>query len=93
VLQDGETVFVEHIAIEPRGEGFVYVAELPDAAPVEFRLVERGEQWLRFENPSHDFPQRIEYRRDGNVLHAEISGTTPEGVQSQAWELERVSAK
>lgn len=93
VVADGKTVFVEKIAIEPRGKGFAYVAEIPGAAPVEFRLVERGEQWLRFENPSHDFPQRIEYRRDGKSLHAEISGTTPEGERSQSWDMRRVSGK
>ena len=33
-----------------------------------------GNDWVRFENSAHDFPQRVEYRRKGNDLHAEISG-------------------
>ena len=28
-----------------------------------------------FENPKHDFPQRIRYRLKGDTLHARIEGT------------------
>ena len=28
-----------------------------------------------FENPAHDFPQRVIYKRDGDKLNARIEGT------------------
>lgn len=93
VLRDGRPVFEEKLAIEPRGKGFAYVAELPGAPPVEFELVERGEDWLRFENLRHDFPQRIEYRRDGDRLRAEVSGTTQSGPHSLVFDYRRVSGR
>jgi hypothetical protein len=48
------------------------------AAPVEFRMVEQialddPTQIAVFENSSHDYPQRILYRREGNRLTATIS--------------------
>ena len=30
-----------------------------------------------FANPEHDFPQRIRYTRDGDLLQAELSGGNP----------------
>jgi hypothetical protein len=45
---------------------------------------------VRFENPSHDFPQRIEYRRDGNVLRAEASGIDKGVRRAEIHDLRRV---
>ena len=39
----------------------------------EFTGVQLIEGFARFENPSHDFPQRIEYRRIGDTLSAKVS--------------------
>lgn len=39
-----------------------------------------------FENPGHDFPTRIAYRRDGDRLFAEVSG--PGGSNSQRWQFQ-----
>jgi len=89
-LRDGREVFGEQLAIEPRGESFVYVALLPGAAPVEFKLVDRGATWARFENPEHDFPQRIEYRRDGNSMRATVSGVEKGVEQREVIEYQRV---
>lgn len=36
-----------------------------------------------FENPGHDFPTRVAYRREGNALLAEVSG--PNGANPQRW--------
>lgn len=40
-----------------------------------------------FENPDHDFPTRIAYRREGDRLFAEISG--PGGANPQRWQFRR----
>lgn len=73
--RDGQTVFEEKLRIEADGDGVFYVADVPgNAAPVRFRMVEQTDAAAVFENPDHDFPKRIAYRRDGNRLHAQISG-------------------
>lgn len=60
----------------------------PQGAPaVPFALVRATRNELVFENPSHDFPTRIIYRRDLNVLTATISG--PDGTNAQSWRYRR----
>jgi len=52
-----------------------YVAQPGGRPPTAFRRTAGAGHWVRFENPDHDFPQRIEYRRDGDILHAEVTGS------------------
>ena len=58
-----------------------YIAQPGGRAATKFRMTARGEQWIRFENPEHDFPQWIEYRRNGDRLHAEIAGPGEHGKE------------
>lgn len=58
-----------------------YVAQPGGRPPTTFPMTASGAQWIRFQNPAHDFPQRIEYRRDGEVLHAEIAGPGKDGEE------------
>jgi hypothetical protein len=51
-----------------------FIAQPNGGAPVTFKLTARGADWARFENPAHDFPTRVEYRRSGARLHAQIAG-------------------
>ena len=92
-LKGDREVLREILSIEPRGKNYVYVAELPNRGPVEFKLVDRGIEWARFENPEHDFPQRIEYRRNGNNLRAEVSGIENGHVQREIIEYRRVASR
>jgi hypothetical protein len=57
------------------------------ATPVAFALVRASRNELVFENPSHDFPTRIAYRRNGNILTATVSG--PGGKDAQSWRYRR----
>lgn len=50
-------------------------------APTVFPQVGRGEGWIRFGNAAHDFPNLIEYRREGDALHAWIAGPGPGGEE------------
>ncbi len=77
VIAGGKTAFFEYLRIESRPEGLYYVAH-PKARPgVEFKLVRCQEGEALFENPAHDHPQRILYRKgtDGSLT------TRVEGVQ------------
>lgn len=67
----------EFLGIHERGDTLVLVAEPAGQARTEFRA--RGPVPPRavvFENPGHDFPQRIHYRAVGSdSLRARVEGT------------------
>jgi hypothetical protein len=44
-----------------------------DQKPVRFEATASGDKWMTFENPAHDYPQRIAYWREGRTLKAKIS--------------------
>lgn len=56
--------------------------------PVAFRIVEMERDFVAFENPKHDYPTRISYRREGNMLIATTSG--PGGSNPQTWRYKRM---
>ena len=63
-------------------DGVVTYLAQPEGRPeTAFKRTGGGENWVRFENPQHDFPTRIEYRREGDVLTAEIAGPGKEGKE------------
>ena len=55
--------------------------------PTRFRLTSSSGREAVFENPAHDFPTRIAYRRVGDRLTATISG--PNGAGRQSWTYRR----
>jgi hypothetical protein len=70
-----ERVFFEYLRIETRDDGVYYVAKPSNQPEAAFRLtgVTPGAGAV-FENPGHDFPRRIAYALEGDVLTATISG-------------------
>jgi len=62
-VSGGRMVAFEFLRIVERDGGLVYIAQPGGAAPTEFVLTERGATRAVFENPRHDFPQRIVYER------------------------------
>ena len=74
-LADGRTVFFEFLRIEARPDGIYYVAQPRGRPATDFKLTRGGETEAIFENPAHDFPKRILYRRnaDGSIT-ARIDG-------------------
>ena len=78
----------EFMRIATDKDGVVSFWGSPEGAPpVAFKLVSAAPNSVVFENPAHDFPTRIAYRRDGKVLTATISG--PGGAGAQSWRYER----
>lgn len=71
----------EFLRVELRDGVPTYLAQPQGVPAVAFKLTQSGESSARFENPAHDFPQRIEYRRKGNAMRAEIAG--PRGGQER----------
>jgi hypothetical protein len=68
----------EFLRVDQGAKGLAYLASPGGRSPpTEFPLAEARPGYARFENPAHDFPKRIVYRREGAELHAEVSGDGP----------------
>ena len=74
----------ESMRIAVRADGTIsFYAQPRGAAASEFPAVSIGEESIEFANPKHDYPQRIRYWRQGQLLMAEISKI--DGSDSQRW--------
>ena len=65
-LEEQEKKISEHLEIKSEGEQLVYsatVSDQNDGRTIPFRLTESDGHTLVFENPEHDFPQKIVYRK------------------------------
>lgn len=74
---DGKTVSYEFLRIVTGETGIDYIAK-PSSSKDEttFRLSKATATEVVFENPAHDFPQRIIYRKENaDSLFARIEGT------------------
>ncbi len=76
-IAGGKTVFFEYAEIaETKGEVAYTVALGIGARSVSFKLIKGTDTEAVFENLTHDFPQRIIYRRaSANSLFARIEGS------------------
>jgi len=72
----GKTVFTEHLQIREANGQISYIVALGmGAKSVVFKLIKSSDNEVVFENPEHDFPQRIIYRREStDALFARIEG-------------------
>ena len=75
-ISGGRTIEFEYLRLEQRGEEIFYVAHPKARYPgTDFKLTRLSDKEAVFENPEHDFPKRIIYRKglDGS-LTASIDG-------------------
>jgi len=63
----------EAMEIVHRADAYVYVASPVGQARTEFVITTLEANHFIAENPTHDFPTRIEYTREGNTLTAHVS--------------------
>lgn len=83
-----EVEWWEHTRIERNG-GTMRFCALPKGQPGAcFNAAKVSANQIVFENPGHDFPTRVAYRRDGDQLFAEISGKG--GSNPQRWTFRRI---
>jgi len=77
-VKNGKTVAHEFILLRQNEAGEVhYIAKPSGQAEASFKLVRAGDREAVFENPAHDFPQRIIYRlQEDGSLHARIEGVS-----------------
>ncbi len=86
-VKGGKMVAFEFLRIVERDATLVYVAQPGGQTATEFTLVEQDGTRAVFENPRHDFPQRIAYERVDEQLSAEISFI--DGGQPQRFDFTR----
>jgi hypothetical protein len=82
-VRDGRTVEFEFLQIRSEEGTLVYEARPSGQPAASFPLKSAADGALTFENPSHDFPQRIIYRRTAGGIAARIEGMTngtPRGI-------------
>lgn len=74
-VKNDKAVDYEFMRIEQRGDDIFFIAK-PRANKEEtpFKLMELASSEATFENPDHDFPQRVVYKRQGTKLTGRIEG-------------------
>lgn len=89
----GRTVFFEYLRIEARGADIFYVAHPKARTPgTDFKLVKLTGQEAVFENPAHDFPKRLIYRKNSDgSLTARIEGNGTEKEKPQEFQYRRIA--
>jgi len=66
--------FYEVMSIKLNDDGlWIYTAHPSGQASASFIAVETNENSVVFTNPDHDYPQQINYRREGSLLYASVS--------------------
>ena len=77
MLDDKDTVFVERLKITRRRGNLYYVAEVAEnAEPTYFKITSVGNNSFVCENEAHDFPKKIAYSLDSDILTVVISGNS-----------------
>jgi hypothetical protein len=89
-----DTVSSETISLEQNGKKLFYIPTVRDQnsnQPVNFILTSSTNKQLIFENPEHDFPQKISYTQiTYDSLLAEISGSIEGKPNAQTFPMVRV---
>jgi len=75
-VKSGKAVDYEFLRIVEDADGIFYVAKpTGNKDETSFKLTKASAGEVLFENPAHDFPQRIIYKLTGNRLNARTEGS------------------
>lgn len=90
--RDGVATGYEFSTIAVKDSAVVLTPRPEGQQPVPFPLTRLDRSSAVWENPAHDFPTRIAYRRlPGDTLAARIEGPGPDGATvSEEWRMARV---
>ena len=84
VRPNGRTLF-EFMRIEKKDDTLVFQAMPNGQPPTPFPAKEIAADRITFENPDHDFPQRIIYWKSGGQLCARVEGAMNGKAASEQW--------
>ncbi len=89
-ISSNDTISSEQLKIITRGNDIFYIASPSDQMTTEFKLKQLNDNEVLFENPEHDFPQSIYYKRlSSDSLYAKIEGKINDQPQAMEffWKL------
>ncbi len=91
-VKNGKTVATEFMQIRSDDTGAITFTAMPSGqATATFPLLRISEDEVVFENPTHDFPQRIAYQRvDAAHLRARIEGGSGDTAKVIAFPMQRI---
>lgn len=69
--------------------GISLIAQPMGGAPTEFAMASSGPESIEFANARHDYPQRVRYWRQGQLLMAEVAKI--DGSNAQRWNYRPVA--
>jgi hypothetical protein len=87
----GKTVDYEFLLIRDLPEGLTLIAKPSNQPEARFKVSSKTADEIVFENPAHDFPQRIRYRIAGDALHARVEGMMSGKARGVDFPYKRVS--
>ena len=95
-VNNGKTTEWEFLIIREGAKGLDYVAKPSGQPEATFTAATASATEVVLENPAHDFPKKIGYKRDGDSLTAWIEGhqraDAQDRVPPQEGELRRLAA-
>ncbi len=90
-LRRGRPASFEQVRIEVREGQIQYVPIVGRQGPIAFTLKSSGDQQVVFENPAHDYPQRISYTRAGDELRARTEVLNESNPRPQNFLYKRIA--
>ena len=93
-IKEKDTLHFESITLQQKGEVLTYTATVEgqnDDKPVNFKLTTATEKQMVFENPKHDYPQKISYTLiTADSLVAKISGIQQGKPSSEQFSIKKI---
>lgn len=94
VMNESDTIINERIEVKKIGNDFYYIPTVTaqnNDQPVQFKMINNSDTLLVFDNPGHDFPQRIMYRFHGkDSIVARVQGVVKGELQFEEFYFRRV---
>ena len=93
VVKEGDTMVFENIRIVEEADNLFYIPIVKnqnEGLPVRFAMTSLTDTNMVFENPAHDFPQKISYTKiNADSLVAMISGLRNGQERQQVFPMKR----
>jgi hypothetical protein len=94
VLAGTDTVFKEHLKLMARDTNIYYIVFIPGRPDsTVFTLTRYANDEAVFENPEHDDPQRVIYKKTGtDSIYAYTESATLQGIKRIEYPFKRISS-
>lgn len=93
LIKKGEISNPEKLKLHSDERGIYYTADVShNPKPVSFELTSQNETTFVFENPQHDFPQKITYeKKENDLLLASIEATNNGKTKKIEFNLKKIN--